>query len=137
MKKMIVNILLGFCAAAAVLVLVFQGFVIPAVSDTASLWLRLVGAVCCQWLVFRVFEKKLHRAVPLLLGALLAVWGFFLYLSSPSWLGTTFNSFLSDYVSPLFGCLLVWVLAWLLPPLRNILKNLLRVLKRRKKKKTK
>ena len=113
--KILWIILLGLGAAACAAVLVLQGFGLPPVSAGACVLLRIAGAVCLQWLFLRAFHKKAIQALPILAAALWSVWGFFLYLTSPSWRGATFGGFLSDYASYLLGCGLVWMMAFLIP----------------------
>lgn len=127
--KLFCNILLGLCAVLAVALLVLQGFLLPALAGWVCVLLRIAGAVCLQLLLLRVTENRLVQAIPLMAAGALAVWGFFLYLTSPSWLGATFGSFLADYAAPLFGCCLVWLSGFLQPWLYRLRKRL----KRRKK----
>lgn len=132
--KILWNILLGLLTVLSAAVLILQGFGLPALSPALCVILRILTAVFGQWLFLRLFQKKLLRAIPTLAAAMAAVWGFFLYLSSPSWVGATLKSLFADYVSFLLGCCLVWVFAWLMPRILPRIKKLLKSKKRRKKK---
>lgn len=132
--KIVWNILLGFGAALSAAALLFQGFAFPALSPAVMVVLRIAGAACLQWLFLRLWPKKLIRAIPALIAGCFAVWGFFLYLTSPSWRGATFGDLMADNISYLGGCLLVFGLAWLLPRLIPRVKKAIRKKLRKRKK---
>lgn len=130
--RIVWNVFLGLAAAACALALLFQGFAFTALSPALSFWLRIVGTVCCQWFFLRICRKKLAQAVPMMASALAAVWGFFLYLTSPSWRNATFRDFVSDYAIYAIACGLVLILSWLLPRLIHRIKQAVRNNIRRK-----
>ena len=134
--RILLNILLVLAALLSAAVLFLQGSVLPALASGLLLGLRILIAVLIQWLFLRVFRKKALRAIPVFVATLAVVWGFFLYLTAPSWLGATFKSFLSDYVSFLFGCGLVWAFSWLMARIVPRIKRARRA-KIRKKQKSK
>lgn len=133
--KIVADAILGLIAVLSVLALLFQGFLFPAMSAGLCLTLRIAAAVCVQWVFLHISEKKFIRAIPLMAASCLAVWGFFLYLTSPSWLGATFGLFLADYASPAFGCAFVLMVNALVPRLIRALVR--RIRKRNRKKKAK
>jgi len=131
--KIVWNILLGILSFLCVAVLVLQGFALPSLPRAALLWLRIGAVFFAQWLFARAFQKKWLRCLPLLLASLATVWGYFLYLTSPSWRNATFGNFMSDYASLVLGCCAYWVLRWLLPRLfPRIRRSVKASLKRRK-----
>lgn len=88
------------------------GFLIPMVmlfwpfaywGSTASLVLRILPAACIQLLFCRSAETKLMRLLPLLLTAAGALWGLYLFFTSPDW-SCTFGQYLADYASPAISC---------------------------------
>lgn len=115
--KIVWNILLGIFSVLCIVVLVLQGFGLPSLSRAALLWLRIGAAFFAQWLFSRAFQKNWLRALPAGLTSLVAVWGFFLFLTSPSWRNATFGSFMADYASLAISCAAYWFLRWLLPRL--------------------
>lgn len=104
MKKLI-NFLLGVVFTVCMFLLTMQGFAAPTLPGFADLLLRIAAALCIQLLLLRISKKLWLRILPLALTALLAVWGFFLLLTSPSWVHATVWGFLADYVSPVIGCI--------------------------------
>lgn len=132
--KTLWNVLLGLTSAACVLALLFQGFAFTALSPSLMLWLKILGTLCCQWFFLRISKKKILQAIPLMVSGIVAVWGFFLYLTSPSWLHATFAHLISDYVLYLLVCLAVLMLRWLLPRIWRAIRKAIRA--RRKKQKT-
>ena len=118
-----VNILLGLAAAAASALLLLQGFVLPDLAPWIDVLLRIGSAFFAQWLFFRACQKKVLKFLPLLIAALVTVWGYFLYLTSPSWQNATLLHFFSDYASLLLACAGFWGLRWLLPRLLPRLKK--------------
>lgn len=132
--KLLLNILLGLAAAASLAVLFLQGFALPALTPLVSLLLRICAAFCIQWLFLRLFRKKWLQALPILLTSIAAVWGFFLYLTSPSWRNATLGAFVSDYASLALSCAAVWFLNWLLPRLIPRIKKAIKAGKKRRKK---
>lgn len=133
--KLLCNILLGICAALSIALLILQGFFIPILPGWACVLLRLLAAICVQYLLLRIAHNKTIQAIPVMITGILSVLGFFLYLTAPSWLGITFRIFLSEYAIFLFGCMLVWLLHFFQPQLRRLRKLLKRRMKKRRRKK--
>lgn len=96
---------LGLGFGICLYLVVFQGFAAPALSTGADALLRLGAGVCIQLLAIRLRGYYLLRFSPLALTSLLAVWGFFLFLTSPSWQGATLGMYLADYLTPVLGCM--------------------------------
>lgn len=131
--KTVWNVLLGLTAAVCALALLFQGFAFTALSPFLALCLKIVGTLCCQWFFLRISRNKLVQAVPLMVSGILAVWGFFLFLTSPSWIHATFSDFLADYASYAIVCGIVIFLSWLLPRLfQRIRQNIQSKIRRKK-----
>ena len=130
------NVLLGLAAATCAQALLFQGFALTAMSSKMILWLKILGTLCCQWFFLRISKKKVLQVIPLMAAGIVAVWGFFLYLTSPSWLHATFAHFVSDYALYLLICLGVLVLKWLLPRIWRVIRNAIRNQRRKKKEAT-
>lgn len=133
--RIVWNVLLGLAAVASAMVLLFQSFAFPTITPDACLALRIAGSVCCQWFFLRITDKKALQAIPLYIAGAFAVWGFFLYLTSPSWLGATFSALISDYVIYAIGCLFVCAMAWLLPRIFRLIRRAIKKRLRSKKSK--
>lgn len=127
------NVLLGLTAAASALALLFQGFAFTAMSPQLMLWLKILGTLCCQWFFLRISNKRVIQAIPLMLSGIAAVWGFFLYLTSPSWLHATFAHFVRDYALYMLICLGVLLLQWLLPRIWRAIRKAIRARRRKQK----
>ena len=124
--KTVWNVLLSLTAAACALALLFQGFAFTALSPQLMLWLKILGTVCFQWFFLRISRKKVVQAIPLMVSGIVAVWGYFLYLTSPSWLHATFRHFLSDYALYALICLGVMVIKWLIPRIWRAVRKAIR-----------
>lgn len=133
--KTFVNILLGLLSGACAAALVLQGFVIPNLESGIDILLRIGMAAFLQILMLQLTDKKLLRYAPLLVSAVAAVWGFFLLLTSPSWVNATVEGWLHDYGIFFTACLLVCALQLSRPWLKGKFRQLRKVLRRRKKKK--
>ena len=72
-----------------------------------ALILRMIPAIAVQALVGRVCKSNIIRAIPALLTGALAVWGTYLFFTSPHWSNATAGDLLRDYVSPFIGCIAV------------------------------
>ena len=127
------NVLLGLTTAAAAAALLLQGFAVTALSPSLILWLKIGGTLCCQWFFLRISKKKIIQSIPVIASGIAAIWGFFLFLTSPSWLHATFAHFVSDYALYVLICLGVLLLSWLIPRLWRVVRKTIRA--RRKKKK--
>lgn len=131
--KIVWNILLGLGAVACAGLVLLQGFGLPALTNTQTVLLCISGAFCLQWLFLRISQKVIVQAIPAIIAACWACWGYFLYLTSPAWRNATFHDFLTDYACYLGGCLLICALSWLLPRLiPRIRKAIRRKLRKRK-----
>ena len=134
--KTVWNVFLGLIAAASASVLLLQSFALSALSPSMILWLKILGTLCCQWFFLRISRNRLVQAIPMMIAGILAVWGFFLYLTSPSWLHATFSNFVSDYALYLLICLGVMLLKWLIPRIWRSIRKAIRENKRKKKEAT-
>lgn len=103
-------VLLGFGFCICLYLVAFQGFAAPALPTALDALLRFCAALCIQLLAMRIRRYPMLHAAPFFLAFFLAVWGFFLFLTSPSWQGATFVHFLADYGTPLAGCAIAWLL---------------------------
>lgn len=101
--KRVWNTLLGLGFALCLWLLVFQGFAAPSLSEIQNALLRFAAAFFLQWLLLRVGKNVWIRSLPLAAVGILAVWGFFLFLTSPSWQNATLWHYLADYATPLLG----------------------------------
>ena len=100
MRKSVSLILCFVC----LYILFMQGFGFPSVSPAVDLLLRLLAAGSIQLFFLSCFRKKAVQLLPLLLTVLLALWGGWLFCSSPSWQNATLLGYLADYCSPAFAC---------------------------------
>ena len=130
------NVLLGIGTVLSGATLLLQGFGLPNLAPWIDVLLRISTAFFAQWFCFRAFHKNWLRILPLLLTSLVSVWGFFLFLTSPSWRNATFGHFLRDYASFLLACAAFLFLRWLLPRLLpRMKKELILLFTRRKRSK--
>ena len=98
--------------------LLLIGFIVPLVllfwpfvqwGDIMDLILRVVSALSVQGLLCRVGKHNIIKAVPLILTVLLALWGTYLYFTSPHWANATFwGNLVADYISPFISCAVVY-----------------------------
>lgn len=134
--KTVWNVFLGLTAAASAAVLLLQSFALTALSPSMILWLKILGTLCCQWFFLRISKKHVVQAIPLMVAGVLAVWGFFIFLTSPSWLHATFDNFVTVYALYALVCLGVLLLKWLLPRIWRSIRNAIRAKQRKKKEAT-
>lgn len=74
-------------------------------NDAMLLILRIIPSFAVQLLFCRVGKFKVIKAIPFLLTGVLAIWGTYLYFTSPHWVNATFwGSLIADYVSPFICC---------------------------------
>lgn len=102
--RQVYMVVLGFSFCVCLYLVAFQGFAAPNLPTAVDALLRFCGGVCIQLMALRLRRYYLLRKAPLFLGCVLAVWGLFLFLTSPSWQGSTFGLFLSHYGTPVLGC---------------------------------
>ena len=106
MKKLI-NILLVVAVIVPV-VLLFWPFAMW--NDVMSLILRVIPSVAVQLLFCRMFKSNIVKTLPALLTGVFAVWGTYLFFTSPHWSNATFwGSLIADYVSPFISCLIALI----------------------------
>ena len=81
-------------------------------NDVMLLILRIIPTFAIQILLCRVGKYTIIKMIPLLLTGGLAVWGSYLFYTSPHWINATFwGSLIADYVSP-FICCVVTIIIW-------------------------
>lgn len=81
-------------------------------NDVMLLILRIIPTFAIQILLCRVGKYTIIKMIPLLLTGGLAVWGSYLFYTSPHWISATFwGSLIADYVSP-FICCVVTIIIW-------------------------
>lgn len=107
--RQIYMVLLGFGFCICLYLVGFQGFAAPVLPLALDALLRFCAALCIQLLAMRLRRYPMLHVVPSLLAFFLTVWGFFLFLTSPSWQSATFGHFLADYATPLLGCGFAWL----------------------------
>ena len=73
-----------------------------------SLLLRMLPAFSLQLLLCRFGRCK---ALSLLLTGMLALWGTYLFCTSPSWVYATLGGLIADYISPFLACAAAYVLS--------------------------
>ena len=100
------NLALGAVFVCSLLLLFGQGMAFPYFSPFTVFLLHILPALSIQWLLCRVSQSALVRGLPLLLTTALALWGLWLFLTSPHWSHATLGGYLADYVSPAMGCAL-------------------------------
>ena len=109
MKKVIVNILLVLGVIVPVTML-FWPFV--SWGDAMSLILRIIPSLSVQLLFCRLAKHRAVEAIPFLLTGAFALWATDLYMTSPSWSGTSFwKDYIADCVSPFLCCLMVYMVS--------------------------
>lgn len=104
MKKTI-NILLVIATVVPV-VLLFWPFAIW--NDAMFLILRIIPSFAVQVLLCRVGKHNIIKAIPLLLTGVFALWGTYLYYTSPHWSNATFGDLIADYASPFVCCVIAF-----------------------------
>jgi len=103
MKK-VINTLLVFAVIIS-LVLLFWPF--ATWHGIMALILRIIPAIAVQALVCRICKSNIVRAIPTLFTGAFAVWGIYLYCTSPHWSNATVGDLIADYVSPFVCCIVV------------------------------
>ena len=104
------NVLLMVILGICVYLMAFQGFAAPEIPTLGDALLRFLASLCLQLLTLRMGRKEIVRYGPMAAAFLIAVWGFFLFLTSPSWQGTVFGAALADYLRPICGCVTGWLI---------------------------
>lgn len=104
------NVLLMVILGICVYLMAFQGFAAPEIPTLGDALLRFLASLCLQLLTLRMGRKEIVCYGPMAAAFLIAVWGFFLFLTSPSWQGTVFGAALADYLTPICGCVTGWLI---------------------------
>ena len=78
-------------------------------NDTVSLILRVIPSLSAQILLCRVGKHIWIKAIPTVITGAVALWGIYLYFTSPHWVTATVCGLLFDYVSPFTCCAAVLV----------------------------
>ena len=84
------------------LVLLFWPFV--SWSSFAGVLLRVIPALSLQTLLCRTAKHPALWAIPSILTVSLALWGTYLYCTSPQWIHATIWDLAGDYLSPFIAC---------------------------------
>ena len=66
--------------------------------------LRVVSAVCIQLFLCHRGRWSAVTYLPLAATGILALWGTWLYVTSPHWAGATWTGLVADYHSPFLSC---------------------------------
>ncbi len=69
-------------------------------NDVMSLVLRVIPSIAAQVLLCRIGQQNIIKAIPALFTGAFAVWGVYLYYTSPHWTNATFLGLIADYISP-------------------------------------
>jgi len=73
-------------------------------NEAASLVLRVIAALCTQTLFCVLGLPKVMKLLPFIGALCLALWGAWLYFTSPHWIRATLWDLTVDYVSPAIAC---------------------------------
>ena len=103
MKKTI-NILL---VAAVIVPVAFLFWPFAEWNNVMSVILRVIPSVAVQLLFCRMWKPNIVKTIPALLTGAFAVWGTYLFFTSPHWSNATVGSLIADYVSPFICCIFV------------------------------
>ena len=105
MKKT-TNILLVF-AVIIPFVLMFWPF--AEWNNVMAIILRIIPSVTVQVLLCRVNSLNIVKVMPSLITGAFALWGTYLYFTSPHWNNATVSELIADYVSPFICCIVVLI----------------------------
>ena len=108
MKKTVMGTVTIITAVISLYILVFEGFGFPNIPSPLNVGLRILAALCVQLFALCTFRVKWLRAVPVVLTALLVLWGGILFVGSDSWQGVRFSAYFADYCTPFLGCCAAW-----------------------------
>ena len=100
MKKTI-HILLVVAAIVPV-VLLFWPF--AEWNNAMSIILRVIPSMAVQVLFCRICRSDIVKTIPALLAGSFALWGTYLFFTSPHWINATVGDLIADYVSPFICC---------------------------------
>ena len=104
------NILLTAILGVCIYLMAFEGLTAPEIPTLGDALLRFLAAICLQLLTLRIGKREILRFAPMAVGFLMAVFGFFLFLTSPSWQGSVFSTTLADFLMPVLGCITAWLI---------------------------
>ena len=82
-------------------------------NSVMAIVLRIIPSVSLQVLLCRVCKSDFFKAIPALLTGAFAVWGTYLYFTSPHWSNATVGDLVADYVSPFVCCVVVLLVCFL------------------------
>ena len=88
-------------------------WLVPGRHPLLDLLIRILPALFAQLLLSSITPLKAVRAVPFVLTSLFALWGIYLYNTSPAWIYATLSDLLIDYVSPAAACGITFILSLL------------------------
>ena len=118
------NIFLGILGCACVFPIMMQDILFPELPAYLNVLLRILAAVFIQLLFCRLGKKKtIVRWIPVMITGMAATWGFFLYLTAPSWINAGFAAFFRDYAMPLLVCLCTILVRFAIKRLRRRLRR--------------
>jgi len=111
MKWDIPNRALAVCAAAA---LIIHFWPMAYWSSETLVVLRITAAFCAQLFLCRTVRHGMIRLLPLLLCAGLALWGGWLFFTSPVWASSNVSLlwYGLDYCSPAIACAAACLFHW-------------------------
>lgn len=112
-------------ALVAVTALVVHFWPMAYWSSTTLVLLRVTAAFCTQMGFCRRGWKLPVRLLPLLGASLLALWGGWLFCTSPAWADASFAGYFWDYCSPALACAAAWFVhrllrTWTVPQLLGL-----------------
>ena len=100
----------AFLVVAVIVPVVLLFWPFASWNDVMSLILRVIPSLAVQVLLFRVGKWNIVKALPVLLTGAEAVWGTYLYFTSPHWSNATFwGSLIADYASTFIACLVALI----------------------------
>ena len=100
MKKTI-NILL---VAAVIVPVAFLFWPFAEWNNVMSVILRVIPSVAMQVLFCQMCKPNIVKTIPALLTGAFAMWGTYLFFTSPHWSNATVGGLIADYVSPFICC---------------------------------
>lgn len=107
MNNKTVNIIL-LAAFLLPVILIFWPF--AQWNDGMSLFLRVIPAISVQLLVCRTTRREFIKTTPIVITAAAALWGSYLYCTSPSWSNATLGGLIADYISMFICCITVYII---------------------------
>lgn len=105
MNKTAVSVLCALAFALCMAALLLQGFALPALPATLALVLRIAAGFSAQAFAALNFRHPVMQVLPLLVTALIGVWGGCLFVMAADWENAALNGYLSDYCTPVVGAI--------------------------------